>query len=435
MQTLKSKVKQIIPKRHLKKIANYYHFGEAVAANLRYGFPARSMKVIMITGTNGKTTTAAYLASILKETGYKVGVSSTAFYQIGDTVIPNEENMTTDNVFKVQALIQKIKKAKCDYLIMETTSHALEQHRVLGIPCEVAVMTNLTQDHLDYHGTIENYAAAKAKLFAREPRYIVLNRDDKWFDYFNEFNAGEQKMNYGTHEEAESRITKAKLKKTGTDFVIEFDHTTDVAASTKLAGKFNVYNATAAATAAYLMNIPVSKIAKGISLLEGVSGRLEYVKEGQSFEVVVDYAHSPDALQNVLESLKSLTKNRLILVFGACGDRDRGKRPMMGEIASKLADRIVLTDEENYTEDAAQIRKEIFKGIKKANGEAKTNEIPDRRDAIQKAIDIARSGDIIAITGMGHEKFRIIDGKKIPWNDAEEASKIVQNKIRSSMKK
>lgn len=428
MHKIKKTVKKLVPRRMLGTVANAYHFLEAVAANIRYRFPARGMRVVMVTGTNGKTTTSAYIAKILETAGSKVGVISTAFYQIGDQVLPNEDNMTVANVFQVQALLARMRKAKVDTVIVEVTAHALTQYRVWGIGCEVAVMTNLTQDHLDYYRTMENYAAAKARLFAREPRFIVLNRDDEWFDYYNEYHAAEAKMNYGTSPEAESRVIEAKLQKEGSDVTLQIDKTIKLQFTTHLPGKFNVYNATAAVTAAYLLHVDLDKIAKGVAALTSVSGRLERIDEGQPYGVIVDYAHTPDALQNLLETLRQLTTNRVILVFGATGDRDKGKRPIMGEIAAKMADRIILTDEEPYSENPDVIRDDVRRGIESAGGDPKTDEIADRREAIKKALSIARKGDTVVVTGMGHEQFRIVGDKRIPWNDGTVAREIITAK-------
>jgi UDP-N-acetylmuramyl-tripeptide synthetase len=306
-----------------------------------------------------------------------------------------------------------------DYVVLEITSHALHQHKLATVPIEVAVMTNLTQDHLDYHGTMEAYAEAKSKLFTNEPRFIVLNRDDEWFDYFNAFPAGSQKITYGTHEESEAKIDHVKLYKKGSEARLVIDHQTKLELATALPGKFNVYNMTAAAAAAYVMGVKRSDIVEGVANLEGVPGRFERVVEGKEYDVIVDYAHTPDALEKLLESVKATTKNRVILVFGATGDRDKGKRPIMGEIAAKLADRIILTDEESYNEDPEIIRRMVYEGIEAASGTGKTSEVADRRDAIKKALDIATKGDVILITGMGHEQFRIVNGERLPWNDGD----------------
>jgi UDP-N-acetylmuramoyl-L-alanyl-D-glutamate--2,6-diaminopimelate ligase len=424
---MKQRLKQLLPMDRLRRLVNLYHWGEALAANIRYGFPSRGMTVVMITGTNGKTTTTSFIASVLKAAGHRVGVCSTAYFEIAGERIVNDLNFTVTNPMKLQSMLAAMKHAKVTHLVLEVTSHALDQHRVWGIPCEVAVMTNLTQDHLDYHGTMESYAAAKAKLFARRPRLMVLNRDDSWFNYFNQFEAAEQKMTYGADEAAECRITKVKLHRGGSDVRLEIDHQTDLTFSVQLPGKFNVYNATAAAAATYLMHVNISTIEEGLAALDSVPGRLERVPSDKPFEVIVDYAHTPDALQNVLETLKHLTKNRLIVVFGATGDRDKGKRPLMGKVVASLADKIFVTDDETFNEDATSIRNMIMEGIKAAGAEGKTEEVTtSRRDAIEKAISIARRGDTIILAGLGHEQYRIMHGERQPWNDAKVAREILE---------
>ena len=426
--SLKQTIKTFVPSALWRPLVNPYHLLEAIAANVRHGFPARHMQVIMITGTNGKTTTAAFLTSVLKAAGHNVGLCSTAYFEINGERIANDLNFTVTNPFKLQAMLTQMRRAKVEYLVLEVTSHALLQHRVWGIPCDLAIMTNLTQDHLDYHGTMEAYAAAKAKLFAHRPRLIVLNRDDKWFDFFDKFHAGEQKMTYGTHELAECRIVGARLRRDGSDVKLLIDHQTKLNFATHLPGKFNVYTATAAATAAYLMHVDIEKIEQGIEDLKSVPGRLERIEMDQPFDVIVDYAHTPDAFSNLLETLKHLTKNRLILVFGATGDRDKTKRPVMGEIAARLADRIIVTDEETYTESAETIREMIMRGIKAAGAEGKTEEIPDRRQAIEKALSLARRHDTVVVTGMGHEQYRVLDGKRVPWDEVSIIRELLNKK-------
>lgn len=430
MQGVKQIVKQaagVLPTSLRTRMTNGFHLAEAVSANVRHSFPARGMTVIVITGTNGKTTTASFVANILKSAGYKVGVCSTAFFEINGERIANDLNATVSHPSHLQALIKRMQKAGVTHLVLEVTSHALDQHRTWGIPTTVAVMTNLTQDHLDYHGTMERYAAAKAKLFKDNPRFMVLNHDDEWFDYYNQFGAGELKMTYGTDERAECRITHANLKKTGSDVTLNIDHQTELEVSLGLPGKFNVYNAAAAIAACYLLHVPLKAISEGVGALEGVPGRLERVDIDKPYDVIVDYAHTPDALQQLLETLKHTTKGRVMLVFGACGDRDKGKRPIMGRIAAQLADRIFLTDEESYGEDPQTIRDMIRQGIREARGEGKTDELPDRREAIAKAMSIARKGDTVVLTGLGHEQYRIENGKKIPWNDAEVVKELAKS--------
>lgn len=431
MQSIKNLIKKFIPKNARYHVANFYHLLVAVAANIRYGFPARKMRVIMVTGTNGKTTTSAYIAQMLMSAGHKVGVSTTAFYGFGEELEPNTRNRTVDDIFYVQAMLSRMKKAGCEFLVMEVTSMALVQHRLWGVPCEVAVMTNLTQDHLDYHKTMERYAEAKGKLFSGNPAFIILNRDDEWFDFFNKYEAGERKVTYGASKEATGRIVEAELKAEGSNVALQIDKTKKIKFHTALPGKFNVYNATAAAMVGYVLELENDQISKGISALKNVPGRLERINEGQRFEVVVDYAHTPDALENLLDTLRHLTKGKLWIVFGATGDRDKGKRPIMGEIAARLADRIVLTDDEPYNEDPAKIREEVMAGVAKvASGAKKTIEIGDRREAIQRAITDARPRDTVAITGMGHEQFRIVAGERQPWSDAAIAREAIKQKIK-----
>lgn len=423
MYRIKKFIKKLLPSGVRYKVANFYHLLVAIAANIRYGFPARSAQVIMITGTNGKTTTATMIAEILRAAGHTVGVNTTAFSQIGDEVTPKQGSRTLEDIFELQAMFAKMKQAGCHYIVLEATSQGLVQHRLWGVPCDVAVMTNLTQDHLDYHGTMEHYAAAKARLFAAKPRLIVLNRDDEWFDYFNQYNAGERKVTYGTSRGATTQITDADMNQKGSDVTLVFEDTHKLVFHTHLPGKFNVYNATAAATVGYYLQFEPEYIAKGLAALKTVPGRMERIDEGQRFEVLVDYAHTPDALQNALETTRHLTKGKLWVVFGATGNRDKAKRPIMGEIAAKNADRIILTDDEPYNEDPAAIRTAVMEGIKAGGGEVKTVEVGDRGEAIKKAITEARPRDAVIITGMGHESVRAVGGKKIPWSDVAIARK------------
>ncbi len=427
-QKLVKGVRKALPKSAVNRLEEVYRKGRVQLVSARYGNPAKGLRVIAVTGTNGKTTTANYINEILKEAGCKTAMFTTAVIEVaGDRQI-NDLNATVATTDRMQRFFRDAKQAHVEYVVLEVTSHALEQHKLATVPIEVAIMTNLTQDHLDYHGTMENYAKAKGKLFASNPKFIVLNRDDEWFDFFDQYSADAQKITYGTHDEAEAKISYVKLYKKGSEATVVIDHQTKLDLATALPGKFNVYNMTAAAATAYLLGIKLRDIIEGVANLEGVPGRFERVAEGLGYDIVVDYAHTPDALEQLLEAAKAVTKNRVILVFGATGDRDKAKRPIMGGIAERLADRIVLTDEESYNEDPAAIREQVFQGISEAGGDGKTTEIPDRRAAIEKALSIAKKNDTILITGMGHEQFRIVDGKKLPWNDAKVVREILDEK-------
>lgn len=418
-QKLVKGVRKVLPAGVLQSVEEVYRRGRVQLVSARYGNPAKSLRVIAVTGTNGKTTTVNYINEILKEAGLRTAMFSTALIEVAGETQLNDLNATVGTTARMQQFFADAKKAKVDYVVLEITSHALQQHKLDTVPIEVAVMTNLTQDHLDYHKTMEAYAAAKGKLFANEPKFIVLNRDDEWFDFFDKFPAGAQKITYGAHDDAEAKIEYVKLYKKGSEARIVIDHQTTLELATALPGQFNVYNMTAAAATAYLLGVKLQDIVEGVANLEGVPGRFERVAEGLGYDVIVDYAHTPDALEKLLEAAKSVTKNRVILVFGATGDRDKGKRPIMGEIAARLADRIVLTDDESYNEDPQAIRDEVMGGIEKAGGSAKTTELGDRREAIEKALSIAKKDDTILITGMGHEQFRIVNGERLPWNDGD----------------
>jgi UDP-N-acetylmuramoyl-L-alanyl-D-glutamate--2,6-diaminopimelate ligase len=416
-QQLVQGVRKLLPKQAVRGIEEVYRIGRVHAISARYGYPARGLKVLAVTGTNGKTTTVNYLNEILKEAGLKTAMFSTAVIEIDGKRQLNDLNATVGTTERMQEFFRDAKKASVDYVVLEITSHALHQHKLSTVPIEAAIMTNLTQDHLDYHGTMQHYAEAKGKLFAGKPQFIILNRDDEWFDFFNKYQAGAQKITYGMHDDAEARIDYTKLYKKGSEATIVIDHQIKLQLATALPGTYNIYNMTAAAAAAYVLGIKLTDIVEGAANLEGVPGRFERVVEGKEYDVIVDYAHTPDALEKLLESAKSITKNRVILVFGATGDRDKSKRPIMGEIAARLADRIFLTDDESYNEDPAAIRDQVRAGIESANGDAKTTEVDDRREAIKKALAIATKGDTILITGMGHEQFRIVNGERQPWND------------------
>ena len=420
--------RKVLPKSALVGLEKSYRKSRAKIISARYGNPARDLRVIAVTGTNGKTTTVNFLNEILKEAGYRTAMFSTANIEIAGEQTVNDTNSTTATVARLQKFFRDAKKADVELALIETTSHAPDQYKFEGVPIEMAIMTNLTQDHLDYHKTIENYAAAKAKLFEMNPNLVVLNADDEWFDYFNNFATESQKITYGEGESADVKIEKFKLYKKGSEASLRIDNNVELEIATNLPGEFNIYNMTAAAAGAYLLGISLKDIQEGIANLEGVSGRFEYATPGLPFDTIVDYAHTPDALEKLLKSAKEISKNRTILVFGACGDRDREKRPIMGKIAQDLADRIIITDEENYTEDATQIREEIISGISKKNEKLPANiqEIPDRKEAIRKALQIAGKGDIVLITGLGHEVYRVIDGEKTPWNDTQIVREIAQ---------
>ncbi|HEX9595188.1 MAG TPA: UDP-N-acetylmuramoyl-L-alanyl-D-glutamate--2,6-diaminopimelate ligase [Candidatus Saccharimonadales bacterium] len=422
---MKSRLKQLLPKSLIKPFLPAYHWLQALGANLRYGFPARGMKVVAVTGTNGKTTTAAYLAKIMEANGLKVGITTTAFSQIGTEITPNESNMTVTDPFRLFKMLRDFNNAKVDWVILEVTSHALSQSRTLFVPVKAAIITNLTQDHLDYHGSMEVYASAKGKLFRKKADIHVLNRDDEWFHYFDNFEPKHRVLTYGADVDADCRVTAAKLGPEGSAVTFKLERAA-IKPKLKLAGKFNVYNALAAAAAAHGLDFAPETIESGLEGLDLVPGRMEMIKhKKRGLTVIVDYAHTPDALENVLETLKSTVRKRVIVVFGATGDRDASKRPLMGRTAARLADVIIVTDDDTYTENPISIRAEVLEGAKGVVDGAEIYEVGDRRAAISKAIELAKRGDTILLAGIGHQRYRVIAGQKQEWAEKNVAEELL----------
>lgn len=421
---MKQTLKKLLPRGLVKPLLPLFHWLQAFIANARNGFPARGMKVVAITGTNGKTTTAAFLGKILEANGWSVGINSTAFYQIGKEVELNDTNMTVTDPSRLFALLKRMKKAKVDWIILETTSHALHQSRVSGIPIEVAAITNLTQDHLDYHKGMDAYAEAKGKLFQKKARWHVLNRDDEWFHFFDHYAPRERKFTYGTDTDADARITAAQMGPSGSKLTIKLERA-EIKPKIQLVGKFNAYNALAAASIAHLLGVAPETINDGLEKLENVPGRMDTVETKKGIKIVIDYAHTPDALQNVLEALRGVTKRHIITVFGATGDRDKSKRPLMGKVVARLSDTAILTDDDPYTESPIAIRAEVMTGLQDAVDGAEVFEVADRRGAIAKSIELAKRGDTILLAGIGHQSYRVIGEEKVEWNEKQIAEELL----------
>lgn len=422
--SIKKIIRKTVSGSALRTIEGGYRTIRAQYANARYGWPARGMQVIMITGTNGKTTTAHYLFSILRTAGYNVGLSSTAEFRMNERVEPNDTNMTVVDPIKLRRQLADFKTHQADFVILEATSQALDQHRLNGIPCKIAIMTNLTQDHLDYHKTMEAYAAAKAKLWKLTPEFSILNADDSWYPYFKERATGTI-VTYG-QKRADVRYDSYTALPGGARFALKAARQ-KATVMTHLAGLYNAANATAAAAAALQLGVSMKDVQMGIASLEGIPGRLQEVLSSKPYRILVDYAHTPDGLEKLLLAARQMVPGKVWLVFGACGDRDKGKRPTMGRIAAQHADAIVVTDEEAYSEDPRTIRSALIEGIKSIKAaRLKFVEIGDRKKAIKHALDSARKGDIILITGLGHEQYRIEGGKRIKWNDATVVKKLLK---------
>ncbi len=415
-----SKIKNKIPNHHPLRLL--YHKVMAMLAAVYYRFPADDMTVIGITGTNGKTTTSHLVGDILREAGHKVGMLTTADIHVDDQVFRNDHKMTTLRPFMFQKMLRMMVNRGCKYAIVEVTSHAMDQHRLWGVSVDVSVLTNITHEHLDYHETEEAYIRAKGKLFdllnftkrkPNVPKVSVINADDPQAHYFEKF-VSDRTYLYGLSKGSYQALALA-LTPDGSQFVFKVPND-QVEIKFPLPAKFNVENALAAATVAVALRVNLRTIGHALANANPVPGRLERIDEGQPYTVIVDFAHSPDALEKLLFMLKDLTQNRLIVVFGATGERDVAKRPIMGEIADKHADILMVTDDDPYKEDRIKIIDQIGEGIKREEGD-RYWKIPNRKQAIGTALAMAQEGDTVVIAGKGCEAFQITAAGKIPSDD------------------
>jgi len=427
---LRKIVKAVIPRKLFRKVEPAGHLGEAVLFNTVNGFPAKDLKIIGITGTNGKTTTAFLVHRMLHEAGYKVGLMTTVAYGAGMELKMPPDHYTNVPVPLMMQRLRYLNAKGVEYLVMEVTSMALAQNRLWGVRFYLAAMTNISQDHLDYHGTMDRYIDAKTKLFRRTNdnksglRTGVTNADDPASGRFEK--AVGKTITYGLNK-GDIKAKDIKLKASGISYkAVAGKELYSIKSS--LSGKFNVYNTLAAVGVGRALGLSKKQVEQGIAALEGVPGRMTAVEAGQKFNVLVDFAHTPDALENVLKAAREITKGRLTLVFGATGDRDRSKRPLMGAVAAKTADRIFLTDDETYTEDPGKIIQDVFKGIEDAGGAVRTTIVEDRKKAIKAAFADAKRGDTVLLTGIGHQVSRNMGGQEEPWNELEIAKKLLKSK-------
>ncbi|AJY76364.1 UDP-N-acetylmuramoyl-L-alanyl-D-glutamate--2,6-diaminopimelate ligase [Paenibacillus beijingensis] len=408
-------------------------FAMAVLADYWYGHPSRKLNMIGVTGTNGKTTTTYLIERVLADAGTRTGVIGTIEKRYGGRTYPMSG--TTPEALDLHRDLAAMAEAGEKCCVMEVSSHALEQGRVKGVRYRTAIFTNLTQDHLDYHHTMEQYAAAKGLLFSRlgndyaaspeERRYAVLNADDPASKRFAELTSAEV-VTYGVDRDADIRASNIRITAGGTSFTADtFAGSTDI--TLRMVGKFNVYNALAAIAAALIEGVPLDAIRLSLEAVPGVPGRVESVNEGQNFAVIVDYAHTPDGLENVLRAVKQFAGKRIICVFGCGGDRDRGKRPVMGEIASRYADYVVVTSDNPRSENPDKIMLDIEVGLQKASvPSSRYALIGDRREAIKKAVEMASQGDVVLIAGKGHETYQIIGGVTYPFDDRQVAKDAIR---------
>ena len=402
-------VKKIIPKSVFGFFQPMYHRLLAWGGALRYGFPSQGLKLIGVTGTKGKSTMAYMVTKILEESGAKVAAIGSLGFKIKDKEWPNTLKQTMPGRFRLQKFLAEARKAGCDFVVLEVTSEGIKQYRHLGIKFDTAVFVNIHREHLENHGSFENYVMAKQKLFEATKHVHVLNADEARISDFDKFPA-EKKITFGINQ-GDIRPTDVLASESKSEFKVD-----EQPVRLNIGGMFNVLNALGAWAVATAYGIEGPIIAEALSKIQSIPGRLEFVQK-EPFSVVVDYAHTPDSLETVYKTLKPMN-GRLIVVLGSCGGgRDKWKRPEFGVIADCWADEIILTDEDPYEEDPRQIVYEIEQGIKRTEH---LEIVMDRKEAIGRAIALARAGDTVVITGKGSEISMALAGnKKIPWSDRD----------------
>jgi len=429
MAGLRTIVKTLIPTGLFKKIEPYGHLGEAVLMSARYGFPGRKLRIIGVTGTNGKTTTSFLIHRLLHEAGIKVALLTTVAHGIGDNITPQAEHITTAQSGILQRRLKEYAEAGVEWVVVETSSHSLAQHRVWGIPYEIAVMTNITHEHLDYHGTFEKYVEAKRGLFKiankHGLRFGVVNEQDPSASKFVKTVANSTTYGIGTGELTAEKVTLTADHSAYTAKIA--DDTYDIRVN--IPGEFNVSNSLAAIAVGRKLGLSKTQIEKGIAALKGVEGRMNVIDEGQKFQVIVDFASTPDAFERFFESVRPLTKGKLITVFGSAGRRDESKRAVQGRIAGQNSDVVILTEEDDRDIDGNEILNEIAVGAKSA-GKKEDKDlflILNREEAIGFAMTQATSkDDVVVLLGKGHElTIERADGT-YPWNEAEVARAALQ---------
>lgn len=403
----------------------------AQIANEFYRYPTKKFNLIGVTGTNGKTTTTVILEQVMKRLGQKTGLIGTMYNMVVDRKI--ETKNTTPDSLTLQGIFNEMHQEGVQTAVMEVSSQALQYGRVHGCDFDIAVFTNLTQDHLDYHGTMENYRASKQLLFAQlgndfeslKNKFAILNADDEASKFMGESTPA-QLLTYGIKNEADVRATNIQLSLNGTKFTVESIFG-NFEVHAKLIGMFNVYNLLAAISVCFAMEIPIDEILKTIENVPGVNGRFEPILEGQDFSVLVDYACTPDSLENVLKTVQEFATGDIYCIIGCGGDRDKTKRPLMAKVVCDLSTQAIFTMDNPRTEDPVQILKEMEVGVTGRNFVT----IPDRREAIHFAINQAKPNDVVMIAGKGHEDYMIIGREKIHFDDHEVAREALKVRLKN----
>jgi UDP-N-acetylmuramoyl-L-alanyl-D-glutamate--2,6-diaminopimelate ligase len=416
-------VKRLIPSNFFSMVEPYGHLTEAVFFNTINGFPARGLKVIGVTGTNGKTSTSFMIHRMLQEAGYNTALLTTVAWGIGEDIKPQIQHYTNVPVPELMQRLKLIRAAKVDWVVLETTSQGLAQYRVWGVPYSVAVMTNVTHEHLDYHKTFARYRDAKRKLFKlandnkKGLRTGIINAEDPSADLFA--SDVKTKLTYGI-KKGDLRASNIKMTPSGSTYEVNINNES-YKIWCKIPGSFNVYNSLAAVGAGLTVGLTKTQIEAGIAKLDGVEGRMTKVSEGQDFDVLIDYAHTPDSFEKLFKDLKPSIEGKLIVMFGSAGRRDEAKRATQGEIAGRYANEVILTEEDDRDIDGMEIIKQIASGSEEAGKIIDKNLflVHDRREAIEFSFKRASKGDTVFLLGKGHEKTIESANGENPWNEIE----------------
>lgn len=401
----------------------------AQISNAYYGHPSEKLTLIGVTGTNGKTTTTNLICTIIEAQGQKTGLIGTIHNRIGSRVL--EGSRTTPESLELQEMLAEMVEEGIRYAVMEVSSHALELQRVSCCDFDIAVFTNLTQDHLDYHETMENYCQAKTLLFrmlgakgetAGLQKTAIINLDDPWANHFI-LASNVPVVTYSMHKDASWKAEDVQVGAEGVHYTVDH-HPVNL----HLTGNFNVYNSLAALAAGEAMGFSPEAVIKALEDVKGIAGRFQTVRGARGFSVIVDYAHTPDGLKNVISTAQAFAEGRVITVFGCGGDRDRTKRPLMGEVAAKLSDFCVVTSDNPRTEQPVQILQDILPGVEKHMSAEQYHVEVDRRKAINFAVQMAESGDVVLLAGKGHENYQDVNGKKHHFDDYEIAQEAIEAK-------
>ncbi len=429
---MKKLMKRLVPIGLFKALIPYWHLSKAVLYQTKAWFPARKITVIGVTGTDGKTTTSTLITNMLRQSGKKVAMMTTISVDYGDGkgAIPNPTRLTTFSADQLVSALKQMKREGVEFLVLEVTSHALHQRRVWGVPFSVAVFTNLGHEHLDYHGTFENYRDAKRRLFKlanknRSGKKVgIINADDGTASFFA--SDIEHPLMYGT-KQGNLLAKNVKLSPAGSRYTAVLgDETYDI--ECHLPGSFNIYNSLAAVGVGHTLGLSKDEIEQGIDSLKEVEGRMTRVDEGQDFAVIVDYAHTPESFDKLFAEVKPLATNRLIGVFGSAGRRDEEKRSKQGAIAGKWCDIVIVTEEDDRDIDGETIMRQIVAGAE-SSGKTLNKDVlmvHNREEAVRMAINAARTGDLVMLLGKGHEKSILYNGPQakelahLPQDDGDE---------------